>query len=307
MPAPKLEGHAHAEAFHTLPERLTLVDDPRSPFYDERIKKPVPEWLIQSVMEMGVIKPVVVMRDGPRLVIDDGRQRVRALIEANRRLIAAGKEPLHVVYIIRKPKDGDAGIVGLARAANLHVEDSPMERARAAARLVDVAVRDGMSESEARLFAASRCGVKSGQAVANWTALLGLATPLQKAVDTGELSEARARELLVLPRDQQTAAYEAMRAAGATKGTAARRAVRDAKAGRPVAKRETTRARNRSLVEAVVAKLTERRDAEDIGLSATAEAFLNGLRWNAGEEVVPPDDVLEVLAEIEAAKREKAA
>ena len=294
MPAPRIAGHAHAEAYHCLPDGLVLVDDPASPFYDKRIKRPVPEWLIQSVQELGVIEPIEVMRDGARLVVDNGRQRVRACREANKRLLKAGKEPHHVTYVIKKPRDGDAGILGLARAANLHVEDSPIERAEAAARLVEVAQNGGMSAGEARAFAASRCGV-SGQCVANWLALLNCASTVQKAVDAGEIPETCARDLAKLPREKQTAALDAMRAKGVMRGNGATRAVAAIKRGKAVpGKTAAKRMQNRATIQQLADMLAERE------LKSEGNAALAVLQWvlRAPGESDQADDVAECLDEM---------
>jgi len=294
MPAPKIAGHAHAEAFHTLPENLVLVDDPASPFYDKRIKKPVPEWLIESVQSLGVIKPVVAMRDGQRLVVDDGRQRVRACLEANRRLHKAGKPPHHVTYIIRRPKDGDAGIIGLQRAANLHVAESPIERAEAAARLVEVAQKDGMNATEAKRYAAVSCGV-TVTCIDNWLALLNCASAVQKAVDAGEVPERVARKLAELPREKQATALDAMRAKGVTRGTGATRAVTAVQHGREVpAKTEAKRMQNRATIQQLADALAERE------LKSEGNAALAVLQWvlRAPGESDQADDVAECLDEM---------
>lgn len=299
MPAPKLEGHAHAEAFHCLPEKLTLVDDVASPFYDARVRKPVPEWLVESILALEqVIEPVVCVRDGGRLVIDDGRQRQRACIEANRRRAKAGKPPLHVTYVVKRPLDGDAGIIGLARAANTRVEDSPIERAEAAARLFATCQAGGMTDPEAKRFTATRCGV-SGTTIDNWLALLGCSTAVRKAVDAGQVAATVGGELAKLPRDQQVAALEEMLAKGVTKGSSARRAVAAAKKGQPIQPKTAKRMRNQSEVQSYVDALAGRL------LKAEGRAVLAALRYvlRQADATEQCDDLAEVLDESVSAKQ----
>ena len=275
MPTPKVDGVSRADAFRCLPERLVVETDPASPFYDARVKREVPEWLIQSIQEVGVILPVVVMRDGDRLVVNDGRQRVRACLAANLRLVGAGKAPHFVTYTIRKPgEDGDAGLVGVARAANTRMDDSPMERAQAAARLLDYAQAGGMSTAEARRYTAARCGV-SVPCLDNWLALLDCATPVQEAVKVGEISQTEARKLARQPRDKQVAELQKMKAAPAV----------------PV-----RRMRN----QAEITKVIEALDKRERNLKREGRGALDALRWvmRESEGTDISDDLAEVLAEM---------
>ena len=91
MAGTQAEGASHVDLWRCPPESLKIVDSKTSAFYDERGEKPVPEWLVNSIIRHGFIEPIVVVRDGEDFVINDGRQRQRALIEANKRLAKAGK------------------------------------------------------------------------------------------------------------------------------------------------------------------------------------------------------------------------
>lgn len=282
MAGKQAEGATHADLWSVLPEALTIVYSKTSPFYDERVKKPVPEWLIDSIIRHeGVIEPVVVMRDGDDFVVDDGRQRTRALLEVNQRRAKAGKPPLRITYFIKRPLNGDAGIIGLSAAANLHVEDSPMMRARKAARML--AAEASMQDVAADFGVTVPC-------VDNWIKLLDCSTEVQKAVDAGQVAETVARDLSALDRDKQRAALDAMIAQGSHRGAAAKRAVAAVKRGKPVPERGAARKmRSRVKVQALLDGLL----AREHSTPATLAHDVPLLRWILGEpgsESDLPDD-----------------
>ena len=289
MPAPQAAGATHSDSgWRCPPESLTIETARTSAFYDEGVETPLPEEFIENIRVRGVIEPVCVVRDGDRFIVNNGRKRTRALLEANRRRVKAGLAPLTIGYFIKRTT-GEADILGISAAANLHVEDSPMHRARKALR---------MSEAGASVDQIANDFGVSGQCVKNWLALLDCATVVQKAVDAGEVPETVARKLAELPREAQSKALDEMKAKGATRGAPARKAVRAAKQGRAIAPAPRTRARPAPLVERIVAQLTDR----DRDLKADGAAWLACLRWRAGEEVDVPDDVAEVLDEMKGTK-----
>ena len=297
MPA-KIEGASHVDLWTAPPERFTIVTTPGRPGYHRRNELTVAldEGLVASIMERGVLESILVGKDGQDLIIIDGRQRVTHAVEANNRRVAAGQPPLKIGFRTTTQPPEKWGL--LAEHANIHRPTPVSMQAAIAADLFDA--------GNATADIAEAMGKKPAY-VDGLRRLLGCDRKVIAAADAGIVSPTVAKELADLPRAKQTEALDEMIAKGVTKGAGARKAVAAKKRGAAISVPAAKRARNRTLVEAVVAKLAERRDAEDIGLSATAEAFLNGLRWNAGEEVVPPDDVLEVLAELEAARKHKAA
>lgn len=86
------------------PENLHLVTDKTHPLYDERIHLPISEAMVLNIMDQGVLEPIIVWKDpetGLSCVVD-GRQRVRHTLEANKRLLKEGKEPLLVPAVAKR-------------------------------------------------------------------------------------------------------------------------------------------------------------------------------------------------------------
>ncbi len=86
------------------PEALHLVDDPSHLLYDERIHLPLKESTVLNIMKLGVIEPIAVWKDSEtgKVYVVFGRQRVKHVIEANRRLVEMGKEPLLIPGVVKR-------------------------------------------------------------------------------------------------------------------------------------------------------------------------------------------------------------
>jgi hypothetical protein len=71
---------------------------PEDAAYNPRNKDPVDEAMIESIMRLGVLEPIGVIKVPHRQkpVVLFGNQRIRAAREANQRLKAAGKDPVTV-------------------------------------------------------------------------------------------------------------------------------------------------------------------------------------------------------------------
>lgn len=152
------------------------------------------EELAASIMEIGVLQPVVVAVDEDGFVLVAGERRWRAAKKAGLASIPA---------VIR----GSSPVGNLVEALveNLQRQDlSPLEEAHAFRELME---EYGMSQEEV----ADRVG-KSRPAVSNTIRLLQLPGPIQTMVDSGKLSAGHARALLGL-EDARYAAYLAEKAA----------------------------------------------------------------------------------------------
>src|SRR3954471_14130892 len=67
---------------------------PEDPLYNPRNQDPVDEMLVESIMRNGVLEPIGTVKRERGIVVHFGNQRTRAAREANKRLRAAGKEPI---------------------------------------------------------------------------------------------------------------------------------------------------------------------------------------------------------------------
>jgi len=159
---------------------VTLVTDEKHPLYDERVHLEPSESMILNVMAYGIIEPVIVWKDpetGKTLVVD-GRQRVKSCREANKRIRRAGGQAHRVPAISRRADPGTS--VGLMISTNeQRVEDTPMNLARKAAKMLDL----GKTEAEVGIALG-----RSAASVKNLIALLDAPAVVRHAVESGKIS-----------------------------------------------------------------------------------------------------------------------
>lgn len=209
------------------PEDLVLVTDESHPLYDERVKWAPSEALIKNIMVYGVIEPVIVRKNGvrdgiPVVEVIDGRQRVKAAIEANKRLAKEGAVLIRVPTITRG--GDDLSLMGVMVSANeIRRGDELIIKARKAQRLLD----NGATEEDVAIsFGCTTASVK------NYISLLDCCKEVISAVSSGEISADAARKLSKLPREEQKKTFDKMRDNGATKGRKADKVVQEA-TGKP--------------------------------------------------------------------------
>lgn len=192
---------SRTNAWNIEPERLVLIEDQTHPLYDPRVHLPVDESLVLNIGLHGVIEPVIICKDGPDLVVVDGRQRVKAAREANVRLRAEGKLPMLVTCMVRK--GDDASLFGVMVSTNeLRTEDSPLWRAEKLQRYLAM----GRTEAEAAIvFGVSR------QTIRNWIELLNLDVSVKLAVDAGVIGATAAVQVFSgLKREDQREKLKAL-------------------------------------------------------------------------------------------------
>lgn len=229
-------------AFVYPPEKFVLVDDPAHPLYDPRIHNPIKEEFVQDIMANGIIEPVVVRKNGDAAEVVDGRQRVKAALEANRRYAQQGVDLRVEVPFVQRKAD-DATLYGISVSANEHrVPDPPLVKAEKARKMLDF----GKTERDvARAFG---IGIPALRTI---LALLDLSTPLRNAVERGELSPTAAAKMAPLSHGEQKKALDAMREQGG-RMTAARAEKVSKGENAPPAQRMRKRAKVAECLEANV-------------------------------------------------------
>lgn len=178
------------------PEAVVLVTEKDSPFWDPRVHLPVNEGLVINMLYdmQGVIEPIIVAKDGGEPVVVDGRQRVKALREANRRLREQGGEPLMCPCILKR--GNGLNLFEMSISTNeQRVQDSPMEKAAKLKRLLN----QGTSISDAaKIFGVSE------QTIRKWEELTGLDESVSELVSSGELSATEAAKQAKEKRSRQS-------------------------------------------------------------------------------------------------------
>ena len=245
------------------PENLTIIEDKAHPLYDERVKLPLDEYLVSSIMANGVLAPVLVNRDGGALVVVDGRQRVRAAAEAARRL----GRPVLVPAIFKRGTGSD--LFGLTIATNeLRTPDSPTVRAQKMQRLFDLS--GGDVNHVALSFGVPPHTVRQS------LALLEASPEVQQAVDEKRISLTGAAKI-----SKETSRAE--QAARLTREIGDPPAAKAPKAARAYVRRGKTLPE----IRAEIKRCTDAIECEVLSVEKVAElnARMDALRWVSGEDV----------------------
>jgi ParB family chromosome partitioning protein len=263
-------------AFAMDPNDLTVVgldtdDGPEHPLYDERIRLPVDEGLVRNIRTYGVIEPVSVRKNGDRVEVVAGRQRVRAARVAAERMEAAGELPVRVPCMVRRDKDARAMGVMISENENRQ-DDDAVTRAQKAQRMLDY----GQTEEDiAVAFGISK------QAVKNLLAVLDLDDKVQSLVSERKLAYSTAITLRDLPREEQVTKASEMVDAGvgvaeAKRQERLRKASRNGKTA-PDPQRST---RGRAVGVKVLRKVAD----DEAFMGALDQQARDMLRWILGDE-----------------------
>ena len=285
---------ARAGTVFVLPpedDRLVLVNDPASPLYDERLTLPVSEELALSIAREGQIQPGKVKKNGPQLEILDGRQRYRAarlvnewVRNADERVAFRGGVEVGFKFEVVRPEDEKDAIRKMI-AANLHVEDTPMVRARRIAR----ALKWGLTVEDVRVS----YGFKSAATIENILALLDCAPAVQNAVERREMPESVARRLRDLDHGKQREALDEMRQKGAMRGAVANRAVTAKKNGKEISGAKTGRRMlTREFIERYSMQLEDVKAGGVQAVAANLKFLLGDSDALAGVDLAPYRDAL---------------
>jgi ParB family transcriptional regulator, chromosome partitioning protein len=166
---------------------------PRTIFAPEALEE-----LAASIKEHGILQP---------LAVRESRDGTYEIIAGERRFRAAQIAGLKKVPIVVREADNRSSLE-LALVENVQREDiSAIECARAYKRLMD---EFGLTQEEV-----SKKVGKSRVAVTNCVRLLRLPPKIQKALETGEISEGHGRALLAFATsDQMLAVFQAILARG---------------------------------------------------------------------------------------------
>ncbi len=188
------------------PEKLTIVEnDPGHALYDpDRTNLPVDEALVLNIMAEGVIEPAIIRKnpDTEAIEVVDGRQRVKACREANKRLAAKGCTT-HLVPCVPRRGDGKA-LMGVMISTFIRQDDTPMGRARKLARYLDL----GHSEEQA----AVTFGI-STSTVRNLLALNDAPKAVQTAVESGKVPASVGYTLAKMNPDEAKAKLDELKTA----------------------------------------------------------------------------------------------
>lgn len=279
------------DAYWIAPEKLKLILDKASPFYQSRAEEPPDAGLVLSMKRGGFLanQAISVFKDGPDLCVLDGRRRTTAAVEANRQLVAENREPLRVAVILKKGTEGE--LYAVQAAANENRSDvSDVERAKEISKLMAY----GKTVEEA----GEVLGFNKAKAQ-RILALLDCAVPVQRAVEAKQIPATAAVKLAKLDRKEQVVELEKLIAESGgerVRGARVAKAVRKATGAAALAERPSRKAiqamlDHKALPDAAKAAL---RWALDGSIGGCIEAAINaeviGALPPLGEPEVTVDD-----------------
>jgi len=192
-----LEGQ-RINAFLMDPKDLTLVTDKNHALYDERVDMPVSEGMVKNIMRRGVKVPIMVSKDGDTVLVVAGRQRVKATLEANKRLKADGQETIKIPCMVEKGSDDDKVEVMILEN-EIRSADSILTRINKVKRLLE----RGRTEADV----AVTFGV-STQTIRNYVAISSCCKAVLDAIEAGSLQASAAMSLAYLSAANQKKALE---------------------------------------------------------------------------------------------------
>lgn len=263
-------------AFSMDPNELIIVgldtgDGPEHPLFDERVHMPLDEGLVRNIKAFGVLQAITVRKNGDRVEVVAGRQRVRAAREASRRNVEEGMEPIKVPCFVRRGKD--PSMLGVIISENENRQnDDPVTRAQKASRLMDY----GQTEEDV----AVAFGI-TPQAVKRLLSLLDLDDKVQTMVSKRKLSYSAAITLVDVPRDEQLGRAKELAESGASVEEAKRQQrIRKAKKNGKAPPATDKPMRGRAVSVKVLRKIA---DNEEFMNDVEPQAA-DMLRWILGDE-----------------------
>jgi ParB family chromosome partitioning protein len=257
------------DAFRFDPSKLVIIgldtdDGPEHPLWDERIKLPLDEAMVKSVMKIGVKETIIVRKrpDGGAEVVN-GRRRTMHAREANRRLEELG-EPLLAVPAVLERGDDDHHAEVMVSLNEIRVNDDVLVKAAKAKRMLD---RCGDVERVATAF-----GV-TDRTVHTWVKLDELPKTVKKAVSEGVLSANAAGKLHGMDKVEQDKALAELKEQHESTGK--RASAKDASSKNPNTKPTPSRPKKKDIDKVVVAL---EQNAEDDDYAAGVIAGIEFMR-----------------------------
>lgn len=264
------------QTFVYAPEDIVMITDPGHELYEPSVLREPSEEFIASVMEFGVLEPVIVRRNGTKadgtavVELVDGRMRIKAARIANKRRLAVGKDPIFVeAKLVRGLKNGRAESVMIHLNTQRRVEDLVTM-----AELLRRYLAHGHTEAEARVaFPGKSRGYKV------LCEVMEMNDALKTALASHKITLDAARRLSCLPEQKQAEALDQLLtlSKGKTRGAVAQKALDQAAPNTP---RRPAKPKLRS--RAVVLKAID--GAALMARTDYQKGVLDALEWLLGKK-----------------------
>ena len=257
------------------PEKLKIVDDPKSELYEDPDGLVPTDAFVASVAFHGILEPVLIRKNtetGESEVVA-GRKRVLAARLANKMKVKRGEKPILVPAIVRRGEP--LSVMAVMAAENEgRVEKTPMQRAKLMQSMMD------RGATEADLAIHFSCSIVT---VKNLLGLQEAPAVVRKAIDAGDITVTAGYKLSKLSATEaKERLAEALSKAPQVKG----RKKAKGRAAMEIITR-TRSLRKKSEIEEMVTSVEVNARS-----SGQTKALVGILRWVLGE-----DDTSEFLVE----------
>lgn len=286
-----LGAQGRSDQFSWDPDDLIIIDTPGHPLYDERIRLPVNEALVETFLAgMPQIEPIRVRYNGrdaktgkPIVEVVVGRQRVRAMREANRRLLAENPKAQKLLVRGEIVRSDDMKLRAIKVIENEQREaDPPIVKAQKAQELLDA----GYDVRQVATFMA----VTPQTVTKTWLPLLNLNEEVRRELVKGSMSTQVALELATIPREEQTIKFETLKSEDKLFGRAGQDAAAEA-VGRPKRARASSTTgggvRGKREIQNVITRLEEHGGQHPSAITVLKWVLHEGdlaQRWTGSDE-----------------------
>ena len=263
-----IEGAKKEITFLVPPEAVTIVNDEASVLFDERADQPLDQALVDSIVKNGVMVPTIVRKNGDVWELVDGRQRHRAITEANK-ILKKSKQDTHLLPC-RTFKGDDLALMEVMISTNaLRVDDEPSKQAVKMQRAIEFGATE---EDLARLWGVNK------QTIKNRLIILDCTKKVQQAVDQQRIPETAVRELAKIDRKEQNGVLDDLIKKDLVRGAALKRALAAAVTGKkpkPKTQVEAQRMRSKQYVVGMYEAIEHVSGGKITKDQATARAVLS--------------------------------
>jgi len=201
-------GATRKDLFAIEPEKI-YVEKKDGPLFDVRANEKAKEELVDSIIEHGLIEPVVcrkvVTKGAVVFELEDGRLRHAAFTEAMKRMKKSGipMKPCHeggkITFVLKNGDDAYAEDIMVV--ANEHrYERTPTEKAELAVRMLS------NGKSEEHVMRCFRCGEDT---LANWKKTMAAVPSLRQEMQRGRVKPTVGYKIAALPIEEQKDAVKA--------------------------------------------------------------------------------------------------
>lgn len=195
-------------AFDADDQRLVVVTDPKSKYYDERNEiKPSAEF-VQSIIDRGVIQNITVKKNGDEYIVIAGNKRVMGARVAQQILRDRGED--RIIRVPAKPTNvNDYECLATKVVENEHrVDDSPYYKGQKAQQMKDALASN---EEIEKAFGAKWA------TIAGWITIYHSGEDVGNAVTSGEITTTQALEVARSPEEMKAAVLDKVKKVGRRK------------------------------------------------------------------------------------------